>query len=63
MIIRISDHHNNDTAQVVHDVHMDAAALSQQHNIQLRGVFDTQLAYELVEQDMWSGMAKVRITG
>jgi len=45
--------------KIVHDVHNDAAALKAQFGISLRGVFDTQLAYESTHGKMLSSVAEV----
>lgn len=40
---------NDHVIKLVHDVHNDSAALFKQYNVNLRGVIDTQLCYEILQ--------------
>jgi len=47
---------NEEITKLVHDVHMDAAALKQQFGLELRQVVDTQLVLELLTGEMLGGL-------
>ena len=46
----------SDIIKVIHDVHMDAAAIKHQYDCELKNVLDTQLVYEFFTGEMLGSM-------